>query len=578
MRSGSWSPKAYISLLLGVCCMLVAALSSTPAKAQLPFSLPEQDSSIGILIEPSDSSCAVGDTIRLKIKITNNGTAALRNVLVFGTALGYLTDDLFPNTNSLAKNASANCNYDYQVTAADIDTTTNAFVCKLFVLGARGTGRNTKYLYNMLPFSLGLVDGNDGSDGDENEAGIKITKKADREVAYPGDVIRYTIKICNTGDVKLVKVRVDDDLYEGNLTEAFFPCHRPRTLDEGEELVFCYDYTVRESDIGTLVNKAKVGGIPLVRAETLLRESDCIYDTDEACVRVVPNPLQVTKIADRGSARPGAIIKYTIKIKNTGEDTLRILNVKDDVLGNLCDIFFPRGKARILCEGESITRTVSYKIKCNDPDPLINTVVVTACAEEEQPSGVTTPAIETTLPNGPSRVITARAYSVVKRCSAGGGTEPGQRPYADMIIYNSAYKNCTGDNIYDNSGRCEAMVQSVCRGQSISFPLRIENDTLCNEEIIITGSDNCRGWSVRYFDASNGGKDITDEITSERGWNPADGCGSGDELRALRARDFLVVITPNSGVSSNTVEKFLITATIRGSNVCDTVQAVVKVK
>ena len=117
-------------------------------------------------------------------------------------------------------------------------------------------------------------------------------------------------------------------------------------------------------------------------------------------------------------------MKYSITVTNTGNTDLTNLTVTDTLLGNLTSYF-----GTTLAAGASVTKVFPYTVKSTDPNPLLNTVTVTG------------------TPVGTMTTVTASDTASVPRCSAGGGSEPGQQDHPDMMIYNAAYKNIKGANI-----------------------------------------------------------------------------------------------------------------------------------
>lgn len=94
---------------------------------------------------------------------------------------------------------------------------------------------------------------------------------------------------------------------------------------------------------------------------------------DEACCEVVPPCIQVTKEVDCDISKAGDEVVYTICVTNCGETDLFFLEVMDSLMGDLSAIFPP-----VLASHETFCWDFPYTIEDGDPDPLINTVTVTA--------------------------------------------------------------------------------------------------------------------------------------------------------------------------------------------------------
>ncbi|MBI2829954.1 MAG: DUF11 domain-containing protein, partial [Chloroflexi bacterium] len=188
---------------------------------------------------------------------------------------------------------------------------------------------------------------------------IDITKRADTEISKAGDNITYEIVVTNTGDVTLVDVDVTDSLTGAVLTDG--------TLLPGESQTFTIIYTVQPGDPDPLVNTATVTsgveGLPnrLGPIET------------SVTVDLVHPAITITKDCDPSSGRVGDNITYTITITNTGDVALENITVTDSLMGDLSASFVDT-----LAPGASDTQQFLRAILFTDPDPLVNTAIVTA--------------------------------------------------------------------------------------------------------------------------------------------------------------------------------------------------------
>ena len=89
--------------------------------------------------------------------------------------------------------------------------------------------------------------------------------------------------------------------------------------------------------------------------------------------------LTVDKSADVECAMVGDTIYYTIEIENEGTVNLTNVIVNDSLFGNVTKKIFGTTKGTLYV-GNEVSYTFSYKVKATDPDPLLNTVTVTAKA------------------------------------------------------------------------------------------------------------------------------------------------------------------------------------------------------
>ena len=131
--------------------------------------------------------------------------------------------------------------------------------------------------------------------------------------------------------------------------------------------------------------------------------STCLSTTASTTVHVIPNPLTITKTADRYRAVDGDVITYTIQVCNTGTIPLTSVEVKDYLPPRLSLVAAPFGTTLIAgvltfptfsMSGGSVTfpycQTIVFKVKVNYPatgfcDPPIT---IPNCAEAKIISGL----------------------------------------------------------------------------------------------------------------------------------------------------------------------------------------------
>jgi len=104
--------------------------------------------------------------------------------------------------------------------------------------------------------------------------------------------------------------------------------------------------------------------------------------------------VDVTKTVEPTISKAGDDVVYTIVICNCGDTDLTVVEILDDVLGQLppdCEVLaggeYVGGE---LQPGECCTITFTYTIQPDDPDPLVNEVCVTAVDEVGGPAGTVT--------------------------------------------------------------------------------------------------------------------------------------------------------------------------------------------
>src|SRR6185503_16367134 len=253
---------------------------------------------------------SVGDVISYTIKATNTGNVTLHNVVVTDPNVGDLSCTPTLPVADLAPNGEINCTASHTVTQADIDA--GSFLNAACVND--GDGGATEACDEVT------------TPGDQNPA-LSIDK-VDTTGTYDsvGDVISYTIKATNTGNVTLHNVVVTDPNV-GDLSCT--PTLPVADLAPNGEINCTASHTVTQADInaGSFLNAA------------------CVNDGDggatEACDEVTTpgdqNPaLSIDKVDTTGTYDSvGDVISYTIKATNTGNVTLHNVVVTDPNVGDL---------------------------------------------------------------------------------------------------------------------------------------------------------------------------------------------------------------------------------------------------
>ena len=191
-----------------------------------------------------------------------------------------------------------------------------------------------------------------------------------------GETITYRIKVSNIGNTKIIGIKVSDKINNkeditrmlnvdenntliqniDNISEYTF------NLEAGETIYFEYSYTVKEEDIieGTITNSATA-------------KSDKVEDTTTITTETeeVNEDYEVTKVADKKTVKAGDIVTYTITVTNTGNVTIKDIEVKDDMIG--------LNETVTVNVGETKTFTGTYTVTQDDIDAqkvITNTVTV----------------------------------------------------------------------------------------------------------------------------------------------------------------------------------------------------------
>lgn len=370
---------------------------------------------------------------------------------------------------------------------------------------------------------------------------FSVDKYAEKSTYCVGDVIKYTVKITNTGTAAIARplVSIYDPMAETTpryTADTDFPLHT------GDVAKAVYYYTVKPTDAGCEVKNTVTvtvrGLTPKTATETVTIQG------------IKPKAeIEIEKCAEVISADK---VKYTITIENEGDIILRKVRVLDTLLGNITEDFFPTGTPRVLCPGDEITRTITYSVKCDDPDPLINTATVSAEIDNIRKRIEDSDTVSTPL------------------CPPTNGLGA-----ADIYLYDACYANPVGKNIQNTTGVGQIQYVSTCAGTAITLPIRVVNTTGKTVNLRVKGDCGDSNWTVAYVNAKNGGSSITSLVTGSRGWNPS--CNNC-EMKPGDARDFIVTITPRSGMRSGINTKVCISLIVEGTTKTDVVVADVTVR
>ncbi len=301
------------------------------------------------------SFSAVGDVITYTLTVENTGNVTLKNVVVSDSLVSPLpapTGDNDP-VGELNVGETWTYTYTYTVTQADME---------------KGVVKNVVKASNP-----DIPEDDPDAPTDEVEVpadpmpAMTLKKTADKnEFTRAGDVITYTIKVKNTGNVTLKNVVVSDSLV--TLTNAMRTESKTADgeLEVGETWTYKYTYTVTQADMdkGFVKNVAKASN-----PDIPVNDPDAPSDEIEIPGRQKPR-MTVIKTADKAKfTAVGNVINYTVTVTNTGNVTLKDVVVSDSLVP-LTDAMRTESKTRdgILEVGETWTYKYTYTVTQDDLD------------------------------------------------------------------------------------------------------------------------------------------------------------------------------------------------------------------
>ena len=200
---------------------------------------------------------------------------------------------------------------------------------------------------------------------------IQIDKSGPAQ-AHVGDTITYSFAVSLVaGSPGVNSVSVSDPKCDVGTLSAPTKTggDQDTTLEQGEVWNYSCTHVVTASDADPLPNTATASGVDV--------NGHAVSDTDSHQVDIIHPEITITKTANPTQGSPGERIRYTYKVKNSGDVTLTDVSVNDDVLGHICDI--PQ-----LDPGETATCSASYVI----PEDAGITVTNVATAAGTDPLGL----------------------------------------------------------------------------------------------------------------------------------------------------------------------------------------------
>lgn len=299
----------------------------------------------------------VGDTVEYRITIENTGALPITKTSIIDSKEGDLTND--PGCGATLA-AGESCTISYTMVIP-----TNASPATNF-------GNSVTATYGVLEQTL---VGSSDAFTDLFKPSVTLDKKANGSdgpvTINQGQTVDYSLKVTNTStlDTPTLDCTVSDPMLLINQKVVLYP-QGSVTIEKsaGVQMI-----------PGAFVNTASVSCTPQ-------NYPNAVQASDSVTVNVikVDPTLTVDKVGD-GFSKMGDTVTYTIVITNTTDETvpqaLTLTSINDPLLGGSlighsgsdCPV-----SPATLAAGESCTIVASRVTQSGDPDPLPNTVTVTA--------------------------------------------------------------------------------------------------------------------------------------------------------------------------------------------------------
>ena len=357
------------------------------------------------------------DIVTFTVSLTNDGNVTLTGV-GFDDALVDIEagDYAWPGTvGTLEPGQTVTATADYALTQADVDA---------------GVVENTV---------TGTATPPDGPELSEN-ASTEVTiapapvltpvKSAiilDDGTGAVGDVIQYTLRITNDGNVTMYDGLLVDPMIGLGTPVITWPIPgQPRVLPPGTTVVGVATYTITQADVdaGFISNIADVSARTPKGVLVAAQSNEVIVPT------VLPTPsLSVTKVGTpRGNAGASDTIDYVFRVTNSGNVTMHGITLTDPLTGVTPVAITWPGATGELKPGAFATATASYDITLADVNA--GAVINTASATGLSPADV---LVE--VDSAPSTVPTEAIGPELTITDSGALATPGRQNVGDLVIW-----------------------------------------------------------------------------------------------------------------------------------------------
>ncbi len=327
----------------------------------------------------ASSVSAVGDVIPYTFTVTNNGNVTLTSVAVTDANATGLTCV----ASTLTPGASTTCSASHTVTQADLDSGTVSNVASVVGTPPSGTPitpvtSNTVTVPVTAAPSLTIV-------------------KASPTASFTavGNIVTYTFKVTNTGNVTMTAVSVNDPTASGITCPATTLFPGASTTCTGTHLI-----TQVDLDAGSVMNTASAVGTPPSGTPIAPVVSNTIT------VPAIQGPAltMVKSTTTPNVTAVGDTIAYSFKVTNAGNVTLTVVTVNDP---NAVGISCPTTP---LAPGATTTCTATHTVTQADLDA--GTIDNTASVVGTPPNGTPIAPVSSNTVSVP--VIITPALSIVK--------------------------------------------------------------------------------------------------------------------------------------------------------------------
>ena len=373
---------------------------------------------------------AIGDQVQYSFLVSNTGNVTVSGLVVADAFAGPAGPPLTvscPATTLTAQGTGAGsqtvCTALYTTTAGDFDA---------------GVIKNTATVSGKSPTGASVISPESSATVTaEQHARLSVLKSAaPTTVKNIGDHVTYSFAVTNTGNVTLHDVVIDDafDSPAGPALAITCPVTTLAAAGQpGDSTVCSADYVTTAADfnVGIVNNTATASALPPTGTSRVTSEKSTATVT-----AVQAGGLTVVKDTvprDVVATAAGQQINYTFLVTNTGNVTVTVLLVADQLLAHR-DSVQPvvTCPSTVLAAGAQLLCTASYLVQQSDLD--LGSLDNTATASGLDPTG-------NTVVSGPSEkvvpVVQTSGLTMTKSASPTAITQAGQQVVYTFDVQNT---------------------------------------------------------------------------------------------------------------------------------------------
>lgn len=324
-------------------------VDSNEVAVEIISAVPSAD--ISVRKEAHPSPVEAGEIITYAITVSNAGPSFAENVI--------LTDNLPDDVSGAQISTNGGQTWElfdrtFHIGGMEPETSVRLLIRARVSGSAEGNLRNTVTVRSNTPDPN--LDNNTDTvltpvvERPAGQADLEIIKTLQCRIAFPGDMLCYTLTVINHGpdaaqNVLLydaVPPELTDVAFSINTGDAWCPWHNPYELGElnpGERLVIRLRGRVRQCSCGTIINAA------FVTSDTVDPRPHNNLDTVET--RIAPGAdLSIQKIACAAFAVRGQQLTYRLTVCNHGPAEARHVLIEDDLPSCLASPVFSTDDGR----------------------------------------------------------------------------------------------------------------------------------------------------------------------------------------------------------------------------------------